>query len=313
MALLERPGAGQVWARGRPVDAADSLAVRRRMAMVFQQPLLADTTVIENAALGLRFRGVPAAERRRRALGWLERLGVAALADRRARSLSGGEAQRVALARALVLEPEVLLLDEPFAAVDEPTRAALIPDLAAILRAEGVATVLVTHDRAEARALADRLAVLLGGRLEQVGSVTEVFRSPASEAVARFLGVETILTGEVTAVADGASIVRVAGRPVQVAARMRPGERVRLGLRAEDVTLARPAPAGAVGPGNRLPGVVAALRPAGDQVRVVVDVGFPVVAALTGRSAEELDLRVGQPVVVVFGADAMHVIPGPSA
>ncbi|HXG02057.1 MAG TPA: ABC transporter ATP-binding protein [Candidatus Binatia bacterium] len=313
MALLERPDAGRVWAHGRPVDAADALAVRRRMAMVFQQPLLADTTVIENAALGLRFRGVPAAERRTRALGWLERLGVAALADRRARSLSGGEAQRVALARALVLEPEVLLLDEPFAALDEPTRAALIPDLAAILRAERVATVLVTHDRAEARALADRVAVLLGGRLEQVGPATEVFRSPASEAVARFVGVETILTGEVTAVGDGVSVVSVAGRAVQVAARMRPGERVRLGLRAEDVTLARPAADGAVSARNRLAGVVAAVRPAGDQLRVVVDVGFPVVAALTVRSAEELGLGEGRPVVVVFKASALHVIPGPPA
>jgi tungstate transport system ATP-binding protein len=313
LALLERPARGEVRVNGRPVDQAGALAVRRRMAMVFQHPLLADTTVLENAALGLRFRGVPPAERRARALRWLERLGVASLAERRARSLSGGEAQRVALARALVLEPEVLLLDEPFAALDEPTRAALIPDLAALLRAERVTTVLVTHDRDEARALGDRVAVLLAGRLEQVGPTAEVFRAPASEAVARFLGVETILAGEVTAGGDGVSTVTVAGRPVQVAGTLRPGERVRLCLRPEDVTLARRAPDGPTSAGNVLPGVVTRVVPLGDQVRAVVDVGFPLVVVLTGRSAEELGLDEGQPVVALFKASALHVIGGRSA
>jgi tungstate transport system ATP-binding protein len=124
--LLEAPTTGEVRFRGERVGRAHRLQVRRRMASAFQEPLLADTTVFENVALGLRFRGVPRSERRRRVERWLAGLGVAALAGRRAPTLSGGEAQRVALARALVLEPEVLLLDEPFAALDQPTREALI-------------------------------------------------------------------------------------------------------------------------------------------------------------------------------------------
>ena len=101
----------------------------------------------------------------------------------------------MALARALVLEPEVLLLDEPFAGLDTPTRAELIPDLGAILRQDRVTTVLVTHDRGEAQALGDRVAVLIAGRIRQLDEAARVFHAPASEAVARFIGVETFVTG----------------------------------------------------------------------------------------------------------------------
>src|SRR6185503_1829140 len=116
----------------------------------------------------------------------LERLGVAHLAARRARTLSGGEAQRVALARALVLEPEVLLLDEPFAGLDTPARAALLNDVGSILRVDRMTTVLVTHERGEALALADRVAVLIEGRLRQVDATARVFYAPVADDVARF-------------------------------------------------------------------------------------------------------------------------------
>jgi len=188
LALLERPGIGTVSLDGRPVDARRALDERRRMAIVFQEPLLADMTVAANVALGLGFRSVEHAEAAGRAARWLERFGIVALAERRARTLSVGEAQRVALARALVLEPHVLLLDEPFAALDSPTRDVLVPELAAILRADRVTTVLVTHDRAEAQALADRVAVLIAGRLVQLDEAARVFRAPATAEVARLVG-----------------------------------------------------------------------------------------------------------------------------
>jgi tungstate transport system ATP-binding protein len=195
LGLLETPPEGTVRFHGRAVDARVALAERRCMATVFQQALLTRDSVAANVAVGLRFRGASAATIEPRVARWLDRFGIAHLAGRAARSLSGGEAQRVALARALVLEPEVLLLDEPFAALDAPARAELLPELGAVLRDEPVTTILVTHDRAEAQALADRVAVLLGGRVRQLDDVARVFWAPASEEVARFVGVETIVDG----------------------------------------------------------------------------------------------------------------------
>ncbi len=238
LGLLETPTSGEVRLDGHAVTPADALTARRRMASVFQQPFLARGSVAENVAVGLRFRAVAAAERGTRVDRWLTRFGIAHLRDRSARTLSGGEAQRVALARALVLEPDVLLLDEPFAALDTPARAALIPELGAILRADGITTVLVTHDRAEAQALADRVAVLLGGTIRQLDETGRVFWAPASEEVARFVGVETIVEGEVIGVDGDLATVAVGERHVEVAAHAAvAGERVRVAVRPEDVTL----------------------------------------------------------------------------
>ncbi len=308
LALLQAPDEGTVFFRGQAVSVADGLAARRRMAVVFQQPLLADMRVEDNVALGLRFRGVKPRERRACVRRWLERLGIGALAGRPVRTLSGGEAQRVALARALALEPDVLFLDEPFAALDAPTRAALVPDLATILRAERVTTVLVTHDRGEAQALADRVGVMFEGRLHQVDETARVFGAPASEEVARFVGVETILAGEVVGAEDGLVVVDVAGRRVEVAASARRGDRVRVGIRPEDVTLVTDSQAAGISSArNQFIGTVLRLTP-GSPVRVVLDCGFPLVAAVTTRSAAELRLAVGARVTAVFKASAAHVI-----
>jgi tungstate transport system ATP-binding protein len=161
LGLLEAPTAGAVRFRGAPVTARDGLGVRRRMASVFQEPLLADAPVFDNVALGLRFRSVDSRRIRPRVDVWLDRFRIAHLASRQARTLSGGEAQRAALARALVVEPELLLLDEPFSALDQPTREELMNDLGRILSEERTTAVLVTHDRAEAMVLGDRVGVLM--------------------------------------------------------------------------------------------------------------------------------------------------------
>ena len=307
--LLEAPTEGDVRVHERPVDPSHALAERRRMATVFQQPALADMTAAANVELGLRFRGVPREERAARAHRWLERLGIGALGDRSARTLSGGEAQRVALARALVLGPEVLLLDEPFAALDQPTRIALIADLGAILRADRVTTVLVTHDRGEAQALADRVAVMLGGRVRQLDETARVFNAPVSEDVARFVGVETIVTGQVVGREAGVTLIEVAGRKLEVSAAAAPGERVRLCIRPEDVTLTHPTERMALSSArNHLTGAIVSLTPTSAHVRVVVDTGFPLVAAVTSRSVEDLGLAPGAPVIAVFKASAVHLL-----
>jgi molybdopterin-binding protein len=306
--LLERPTRGVVRFRGRHVDAASSLAERRRMAMVFQYPLLANMTVAQNVTLGLKFRGV-ADEGGARVGRWLERLGIGSLGEQRARTLSGGQAQRVALARALVVEPEVLLLDEPFAGLDAPSRAELLPDLGAILRHDRVTTMLVTHDRGEAQALGDRVAVLMDGRIAQLDETARVFHAPASEAVARFIGVETLVTGRVLARDAGITIVEVAGRKLEIAAAAAVGEDVRIGLRPEDVTLM---PGGEVASlssaRNRLEGTIVRVTPSTPAVRVVVDVGFPLVATVTARSVAELGLTEGARIIAAFKASAVQMV-----
>lgn len=307
--LLEPPTRGVVSFRGEPVEGRNLLPLRRRMASVFQEPLLCDATVFENVALGLHFRRLPGAVIAQRVPAWLERFGIAQLASRQARTLSGGEAQRTALARALVLEPELLLLDEPFSALDQPTREGLLEELGIILRRERITTVFVTHDRNEALALGDRVAVMLGGEIRQVDETARLFRAPASEEVARFVGVETILDCRVLAEQDGLAVVEGGGEKIEVAARVAPGERVRLCLRPEEVTLLPPESALAGSSArNRLAGRVVRLTPSGPHVRVVVDCGIPLVALVTHRSVDQLGLREGTPVVATFKATAPHLI-----
>jgi len=309
LGLLEAPAEGEMRLGGARVTPRARLAGRRRMASVFQEPLLADTTVSANVALGLRFRGQRGERAASRVATWLERFGIGPLAARQARTLSGGEAQRAALARALVVEPEVLLLDEPFSSLDPPTREGLIEDLGRVLREERTTTVLVTHDRGEALALGDRIGVLMGGRLLQVDEAAQVFRAPASEEIARFVGVETILDCRVVEIDGDLSVIEAGAQRVQVAQPAEPGEWVRLCLRAEDVTLFPGGPKTVASSAfNRLAGRVQRMIPAGSHMRVIVDCGFPLVALVTRRSAGEMDLREGVPVTAHFKATAPHLL-----
>jgi tungstate transport system ATP-binding protein len=178
---------GEILFDRQPVGTIPATEYRRRLALVLQEPLLFDTTVFENVAMGLRFRRASREEIQRKVPRWLEQTGVAHLSSRRAGALSGGEAQRVSLARALVLEPELLLLDEPFSSLDPPTREGILDDLASLLDQTGTTTVFVTHDLREAETLADRIAVIIGGRLRQVGEAQALYESPADEDVVHFL------------------------------------------------------------------------------------------------------------------------------
>jgi tungstate transport system ATP-binding protein len=186
-ALLLKPESGEVWIGGELAEAKRAVALRRRIAMVFQSPLLFNVRVSENVTSGLRFRGVSHHEADMRGKVWLAKFGVEHLANRPARALSGGEAQRVALARAMAVDPILLLLDEPFGALDAPTRSAIVPDLVRILRETGTAAIIVTHDFEEALALGDRLGIVLDGRIAQLDVPEKVLASPASEEAAIFI------------------------------------------------------------------------------------------------------------------------------
>jgi tungstate transport system ATP-binding protein len=311
LGLLEVPTAGTVFYRSEAVSPSGSrgLAVRRRFASVFQEPLLCDTTVRANAALGLRLRGRPAREAAPQVEAWLSRLGIDHLADRQARTLSGGEAQRTSLARAFAVQPEVLLLDEPFSALDPPTRADLLTLLQGLLREEGCTTIFVTHDREEALRLGDRIAVVAEGGIQQVGTPAEVFGRPASETVARFVGVETILPGRVREDRDGLLIVEVDGAEVQTLGAAPVDAPVFVCLRPEDITLRKPGETTRRDSArNHLLGLVQEAVELGSQVRVTVDCGARLVALITKQSHQDLGLRPGGLVEVTFKASAVHLI-----
>ncbi len=187
-ALLQRPNAGRIWIGGVEATEREIARLRPRVGMVFQSPLLFDVTVLTNATAGLRFHGVAKRDADERAMEWLRRFGVEALAGRGARGLSGGEAQRVCLARAFAPGPELLCLDEPFTALDAPARTELVPELARHLRATGTSALIVTHEPCEIAAFVDRLTILIGGRIVQQGSPIEIEHAPVSSEVARLFG-----------------------------------------------------------------------------------------------------------------------------
>lgn len=308
-ALVERPDEGTVSLFGQVPSPATLLGLRRRTVLVMQKALLLDRSVLSNVALPLRWRGGSRAEAEAIAGQWLDRLGVGGLARRRATDLSGGEGQRVSLARALATGPRLLLLDEPFAALDQPSRQALVADLAPILREDGRATLLVTHDRDEVLRLAGRVAVLDGGRLVQDGPLGSVFARPATPAAAALLGADAVLEGRVEAV-DG-ELIRVEAGPwsLLVVATLSPGTACRLCIHPGDVTLAAPGQgADGLSSRNRLRARVAAVESrAGGLVEVALE---PALRALvTLHAVSDLGLEPGRDVDVLIKASAIHCFP----
>lgn len=186
LARLLRPKHGEISFNGRQSLVESDTAYRRRIALVLQDPLLFDVSVFDNVASGLRFRGLEKSKIQPRVEMWLERLGILELKKRRATELSGGEAQRVSLARALVLEPELLLLDEPFAALDPPTHKRLLTELSALLAETQTTTVFITHDLDEAIRLGQLMAIILNGELRQVGLPDEILRASNDPEIIAF-------------------------------------------------------------------------------------------------------------------------------
>ncbi len=187
LAHLLRPARGEVKYDGKPIHEWEELEYRRKIAFVFQDPLLMDMSVEENVSLGLKFRGVDKSERHVHAMKWMKAMGVESLSKRRAGQLSGGEAQRVSLARAFVLDPELLLMDEPFSAVDPQTRSQLLKDLSTLLSHDHRTTIFVTHNLKEAAQMSHRVAVIIRGELKQIGTPQEIKKSPADKSVKEFL------------------------------------------------------------------------------------------------------------------------------
>jgi molybdate transport system ATP-binding protein len=307
VAGLERTG-GHVRFGDEVWDGAGTFVRPRDRAVgyLFQDAaLFPHLSVDGNVAYGLH--AVPRRDRTERVAQALAAAGADHLAGRRTRELSGGEAQRVALARALAPRPRLLLLDEPLAALDAPTRTRLRSDLRRTLVAAGVPALLVTHDRAEALALADRVVVLVDGTVRQTGSAQEVFERPADAAVAAVVGVETAVPGTVRGAADGLLQVTVGPQVVQAVDGGQRGE-VLVCIRAEDVALEPAAARGGGSARNRLAATVRSVTDEGPLLRVDLDAGFRLAAYVTRPAAAELDLRPGLAVRAVVKGPAVHLV-----
>jgi len=309
MAILQAVDRGVVEFTGLASRFRNPLLLRRRIATVFQQPLLVDDSVYGNVALGLRLRGVDKAEIARRVMPWLERLTIGHLAERPARTLSGGEAQRASLARALVVEPELLLLDEPFAALDPTSREDLLRDFHRTVKGTAITVVLVTHDRREAYALGQRTAVLDSGRLVQLGSREEIFDRPVNDLVAGLVGFENRLTGVVEA-SDGRSTrVAIGALVISVSGSFPVGSRVILCIRANDVRVASSVPG--QGSSFQFAGKIREVFSAQEYHHVVVDcAGVELVGLARGQPC---GLNEGVAVTVALEASAIHVIAADSS
>jgi molybdate transport system ATP-binding protein len=318
IAGLERPDSGvirfgaEVWC-----DTARSIwqpPQTRRIGLVFQEPtLFPHLTVRDNIRYGVRHvsdTGPTPTAAPRTVAEIVMLLGLEDLEKRYPRELSGGEAQRVALARALAPRPQLLLLDEPFAALDAPTRLRLRRDLRALLQTTETPAVLVTHDRNEALAMGDVIAVVLGGGVRQIGAVADVFSRPLDASVAASLGVDAVLPARVVAVGSGLVEVAVGEVVLHVAERdaVMVGADVYACVRAEDVTLELQAPAHASAR-NHLAARVVSIAAEGPVDRVTLDCGFALDALITRRSREEMRLAPGGRVTAAVKATSVHLVP----
>jgi tungstate transport system ATP-binding protein len=276
------------------------------MSFIHQKPQVFNLSVYDNVACGLRWRGEKKNRIAEKVDHILEMVGLEGYKNRNARTLSGGEAQRVALARSLVLEPEVLLLDEPTANLDPVSTAKIEQLISYVAQQHNTAMIMATHDMSQGQQLADRIGVLLGGRLAQTGNATDIFRSPQNEEVAHFVGMENILEGAIIANNEGMVTVDIGGRAIQAVSNYPAAKEAYACVRPEDITLALATTQSSAR--NSFHAKVTRVNTIGPLSRVEIDCGFRLVALVTKMSAEELDLRAGREVYATFKATAVHIM-----
>lgn len=307
IAGFETPDTGRVTLGGR--DVTDVPPFHRDVTTVFQQyALFPHMNVFNNVAFGLERKRVARGEITKRVKDALEMVRLSGLDERQPTELSGGQQQRVALARALVLEPRVLLLDEPLAALDLKLRKQMQLELKGLQRRLGISFVYVTHDQEEALTMSDRVVVMNAGRIEQIGRAEEIYERPLTEFVAGFIGVSNIIEGTVEEVRDNVSIIRLYN--VKVAAQgngVSLGQRVRVMVRPEKIRLS------SVGPQESLRGKIEAVVYLGEstQWKVLLDGGQAITALEQNREPfHSAQNRIGQTVAVIWEPGSAVILRG---
>ena len=317
IAGLEEPDAGEVWLGSRMVSSAEkNLFVpteKRNIGMVFQSyAIWPHMTVFDNVAYPLRVRRTPKNVIRERVAATLQLIGLEGLENRPATMLSGGQQQRVALARAIVFEPRILLLDEPLSNLDAKLRVQMRTELKHLQQATGITSIFVTHDQAESMALADRIIVMNGGRIEQVGTPADIYERPRSRFVSEFVGSINLLRGVVTHISGPRLTLRYGDMEIECVAApevvVADGDRVVASIRPEKLMLLRQAPAN--GEANNWTGRVASVAYYGDHREYEIDVSDQL---LKLNAPASVALERGERVVVACDPDEVVVMPETAA
>lgn len=310
IAGLYRPRAGRILLDGEDVTTLPP--EKRGVGFVYQHyALFPHLSVAENIAFGLKMQGVSEKERQNRSREMAEMLKIDHLLARKPQKLSGGEKQRAALARALVISPRLLLLDEPLSALDPETRENVQWELARLHSEMGTTTIHVTHDFEEAIALGSQVAVMHQGRIMQAGAPEDIFRRPASEFVARFVGVRNIFAGRIKRDVRGSARLAINGISIAVVTRLQGA--VHGSIRPEDVILSDHPLRSSMR--NTFRGRIVEIANRGAVAYVTVRIAeegsdyasLDVTSMITGRSLMEMALQTGQEVCIAFKASAVHV------
>jgi len=309
LAGLLKPEQGRIYFQDKVVQNRTDLEfLRRHVSVVFQEPLLLNSNVFENVALGLKFRKIDKKEISSRVHRALDYFGIRHLKKRSARTLSGGEARRVSLARAFAIQPQIILLDEAFNALDPPSREMIIDDLKNTLDQTRTTAVMALHDREETLRLAQDVGVMNNGEIVQFGTTTAIFNHPNSEFVANFVGTETILEGTVIGCSEGNIIIVVQDREIKAVGDYVPGQKVFCCLRPENIIISGHPPE-KVSARNIFEARVTKISRQGFFYKLMLNCGFLLSAYITVPSFEDLNIGQGNSVIVSFKATAVHIIP----
>lgn len=302
--LIEKPSSGKIYFEGIDVSKStkEELKYRRNIGMVFQKPVVFKGTVLENIQYGLDVRGTTSKSTRDKIMELLESLGLGGYEDRKASTLSGGETQRIALARAMIIEPEILMLDEPTANLDPLSTGKIESMLEDIRRKNETTTIMATHNLIQGQRLCDEIAII-NHRIYQIGRPEEIFRRPKNSFVADFVGMKNVIKGQAKKIKNNLTLINIgdinayASSPIE--------GNVYMSIRPEDITVSKSkVKTSAL---NDLKGTVKGIVDDGTLIKLKVDVGEIFTVYLTRKSFFDLEISVGSIVWLQFKASAVNI------